>query len=62
MANQALALEPAAAAERFAKILRDGRPDGPRTVIMHPFLLLDEAWWENARRTLALIAELVSSG
>ncbi len=60
--EQALALEPPAAAERFAKLLRDGRADGPRTVIMHPFLLLDETWWENARRTLALIAELVSSG
>jgi hypothetical protein len=29
-------------------------------VIIHPFLLLDEAWWDDARRTLALIAELLS--
>lgn len=56
--EQAQPLSPAAVAERFAKLLRDGA----RTVIMHPFLLLDEAWWENARRTLALIAELLSSG
>ena len=55
-------LKPAAVAQRFAKILRDGRPHGAKTVIMHPFLLLDEAWWEDARRTLALIAELLSSG
>jgi peptidoglycan/xylan/chitin deacetylase (PgdA/CDA1 family) len=53
-------LKPAAVAERFVKILRDGRPHGAKTVIMHPFLLLDEAWWDDARRTLALIAQLLS--
>jgi peptidoglycan/xylan/chitin deacetylase (PgdA/CDA1 family) len=55
-------LKPAAVAERFARILRDGRPHSTRTVILHPFLLLDEAWFQAARRTLALIAELLSSG
>lgn len=53
-------LRPAAVAQRFDKILRDGRPHGAKTVIMHPFLLLDEAWFQAARRTLALIAELLS--
>lgn len=60
--EQASPLEPAAVAARFAKILLGGRADRAHTVIMHPFLLLDESWWENARRTLALIAELVRSG
>ena len=49
-------LEPAAAGERLEAILRER--DGIRTVIMHPFLMLDDAWWDAARRTLALIAEL----
>lgn len=60
--EQAQPLAPAVVAERFAKILRGGAGDGARTVIMHPFLLLDQAWWEDARRTLALIGELASSG
>lgn len=58
--ERARPLEPAAVAERFAKILRDPGTRGARTVVMHPFLLLDEAWWKDARGTLALIAELLS--
>lgn len=54
--GEAPPLEPAATAERLAASLRD--QDRIRTVIMHPFLMLDEAWWEGARRTLALIAQL----
>jgi peptidoglycan/xylan/chitin deacetylase (PgdA/CDA1 family) len=60
--EQAHPLEPATVAERLAKILRDRGTDGARTVVLHPFLLLDEAWWKAARATLALIAELLSSG
>jgi peptidoglycan/xylan/chitin deacetylase (PgdA/CDA1 family) len=35
---------------------------GLQTVILHPFLMLDEAWWEGARRVLATIAELGRTG
>ena len=37
----------AAAGERLARALRDGT--GVQTVIMHPFLMLDEAWREQVR-------------
>lgn len=30
----------------------------PRVVILHPFLMLDDAWWEGTRETLELIREL----
>jgi peptidoglycan/xylan/chitin deacetylase (PgdA/CDA1 family) len=33
-----------------------------QTLILHPFLMLDRAWWMQARRTLALISRLAGEG
>jgi peptidoglycan/xylan/chitin deacetylase (PgdA/CDA1 family) len=49
-------LSAAAAGARMAGALR--RTAGLRTVIMHPFLMLDAAWREHVQRLLALCAEL----
>jgi peptidoglycan/xylan/chitin deacetylase (PgdA/CDA1 family) len=35
---------------------------GVQTVILHPFLMLDDSWWEGARQVLGLIAELGHKG
>jgi len=43
-----------AAGERIATAL--GEATDERTVIMHPFLMLDPAWREQVRRLLALLA------
>ena len=40
----------------------DARGDGPLVVILHPFLLLDEAEAEQARRVLEHVAEQVARG
>lgn len=45
-----------AVADRLASDLADGI--GAHTVILHPFLMLEPAWWQGARRVLALIAQL----
>lgn len=42
---------------RLAAGLRAGSPSP--VVILHPFLMLDEDWWQSARRLLRLAAELV---
>jgi peptidoglycan/xylan/chitin deacetylase (PgdA/CDA1 family) len=55
--------EPSAASavgDRLAQALRDGA--GVQTVIMHPFLMLDAAWWDQVRRLLALVGELARDG
>lgn len=39
-------------------ISRLARATGPQTVILHPFLMSEEAWWEEATRVLARIADL----
>ena len=31
-------------------------------MILHPFLMLDEAWWEQAERLLAQLARLARDG
>jgi peptidoglycan-N-acetylglucosamine deacetylase len=52
-----------AAGERMASALHDGV--GERTVVMHPFLMLDEAWRGQVRRlleTLAALGGVVSGG
>jgi peptidoglycan/xylan/chitin deacetylase (PgdA/CDA1 family) len=33
--------------------------EGVRTMILHPFLMLDDAWWGQVREMLALVAGLV---
>jgi peptidoglycan/xylan/chitin deacetylase (PgdA/CDA1 family) len=45
----------AEAAERMARRLADGR--GEQVVVLHPFLMLDPAWWDGARRVLRVIAQ-----
>lgn len=44
------------AGERMAAALGNG--DGERTVIMHPFLMLDAAWRDQVQRLLAHLAAL----
>jgi peptidoglycan/xylan/chitin deacetylase (PgdA/CDA1 family) len=52
----------ATVADRLAAALRDGDDGGLQTVILHPFLMLDEEWLAGVRRLLGLIAELSESG
>jgi hypothetical protein len=33
-----------------------------RTVILHPFLMIEDAWWHEARRVLVRIADLGRDG
>ncbi|HEX3978483.1 MAG TPA: polysaccharide deacetylase family protein [Solirubrobacteraceae bacterium] len=48
---------------RLARALRDGGGGGGvQTLVMHPFLMLDPAWWEQTQGLLALVAELARSG
>jgi peptidoglycan/xylan/chitin deacetylase (PgdA/CDA1 family) len=53
-------LRPRVAAERFTSVLAH-RAD-TQTVILHPFLMIDHAWWEQTRRILTRIAELGRDG
>jgi peptidoglycan/xylan/chitin deacetylase (PgdA/CDA1 family) len=45
----------------LAATLADGG-DGLRTLILHPFLMLDEAWWQGVRELLALLGALAADG
>jgi peptidoglycan/xylan/chitin deacetylase (PgdA/CDA1 family) len=47
-------------ADRFATALTGGAAF--QTLILHPFLMLDEAWFAGVRRLLALIEELSVTG
>ena len=52
-------------ADRFAAALADGAGgdrDGVQTLILHPFLMLDEAWWTAVTRLLMLIEALSHAG
>ncbi len=49
---------PSAVADRFAAALRSGR--GLQTVVLHPFLMLDEQWWAGVRMLLELLFDLAS--
>jgi hypothetical protein len=31
-------------------------------LVLHPFLMLDDAWWAQVRRLLEMLAELERSG
>jgi peptidoglycan/xylan/chitin deacetylase (PgdA/CDA1 family) len=53
-------LDPAVAALRIEAGLTQGPEQ--RVVILHPFLMLDEAWWGQTRRLLRLIAESARMG
>ena len=55
--------EPAQAAgagDRLARALEHGT--GVQTLILHPFLMLDEAWSEQAQRLLEQLARLADDG
>ena len=49
-----------AAGERLARALRDG--EGVQTMVLHPFLMLDPAWWAQVQELLGLLARLRRSG
>jgi hypothetical protein len=53
-------LGPCEAAERVISRLAHGA--GTQTVILHPFLMIEEAWWDGARHVLARIADLGRGG
>jgi peptidoglycan/xylan/chitin deacetylase (PgdA/CDA1 family) len=53
-------LRPREAAQRLTGGLAERQ--GTQTVIFHPFLMVDEAWWDGTRRVLARIAELGREG
>ena len=36
--------------------------EGPRTLILHPFLLADDAWWTQVRRLLRCLARWRDAG
>ena len=47
-------LDPATAGARLRERISSGA--GPRVLVLHPFLMLDEAWWAEVRGLLALVA------
>jgi peptidoglycan/xylan/chitin deacetylase (PgdA/CDA1 family) len=49
-----------AAGQRLARALRDG--EGVQTMVLHPFLMLDPAWWQEVQGLLDLLGELRRSG
>jgi hypothetical protein len=55
-------MPPGALADRFAAELDAGGVGGVQTLVLHPFLMLDEEWFRGVRRLLALIAELNRDG
>jgi peptidoglycan/xylan/chitin deacetylase (PgdA/CDA1 family) len=53
-------VHPGVLADQFEEELQDlAASGGRRTLILHPFLLLDERWSAGVRRLLGFIAELV---
>lgn len=54
-------LEPVAAGARLRSSLTRG--DARELVlVLHPFLMLEEAWWDEVRRLLRTVAEMVAAG
>ena len=52
-------LDPAEAGARLRGALTAG---GSPTLVLHPFLMLDGAWWEQVQQLLGAMAELVAAG
>ena len=50
----------AATGDRLAQAITQGT--GVQTVVMHPFLMLDAAWWAQTEGLLSLAGELARSG
>jgi peptidoglycan/xylan/chitin deacetylase (PgdA/CDA1 family) len=58
--DRAEVLEPERLADRLAAELEALTAcGGQKTLVLHPFLMLDEAWFAGVQRLLGLIAELV---
>ena len=58
-------VDPSVLSESLERRLVDGvrrAPGGVQTLILHPFLMLDEVWWEGARRLLATAARWRADG
>jgi peptidoglycan/xylan/chitin deacetylase (PgdA/CDA1 family) len=55
-------LSPAAAAEAVLTGLNEPAAAAVRTVILHPFLMLDPGWWEGVQRILELIGTRAREG
>jgi peptidoglycan/xylan/chitin deacetylase (PgdA/CDA1 family) len=53
-------MTPAALGDRLAERL--SRDAGADVLVLHPFLMLDDAWWAQVRRLLEVLAELERSG
>ncbi|HET8979687.1 MAG TPA: polysaccharide deacetylase family protein [Solirubrobacteraceae bacterium] len=54
---------PAELAARLVRTLAGAKPPPTlRTLILHPFLMLDDAWWQGVRRLLAHLARLSREG
>jgi peptidoglycan-N-acetylglucosamine deacetylase len=51
--EQRAPLEPAAAGARLRERIEGA---GPRVLVLHPFLMLDQAWWAEVRTLLAIAA------
>jgi peptidoglycan/xylan/chitin deacetylase (PgdA/CDA1 family) len=58
--DERAALTPEAVTSRLTRALDGGR--AAQTVIMHPFLMLDDRWWSGAQAVLASIAALGRDG
>jgi peptidoglycan/xylan/chitin deacetylase (PgdA/CDA1 family) len=53
---------PLSARQVEARLRRGLDGGGRRTLILHPFLMLEEDWWASVRRLLAKLATLSSEG
>jgi len=54
---------PARVAERLTAAVRTPAPGAEvQTVVLHPFLMLDDEWWAGARQLLELAAQLNRDG
>jgi peptidoglycan/xylan/chitin deacetylase (PgdA/CDA1 family) len=58
--DQAAPLDPVDVAARLRERLMAG--GGPHILVMHPFLMLDDAWWEQSQGLLGTVAALVAAG
>jgi hypothetical protein len=58
--DPATPLPPTTAAGRLRALVERG--SGPRTLILHPFLLADDEWWSEARQLLCMLADRREQG
>jgi hypothetical protein len=54
--------DPVALGDRFARRLPGCASGGLDVLILHPFLMLDESWFDQVRRLLGLLGELARTG